>query len=380
MKKFVEVLTGKRVNLLIGAGTSNKIIPTLSLYPNNLNFVDLLNREYVDSENIKKLIVFYYYHWVLAGDSDAVTNHPDFQEVSNEYFDIINAFINFQSRENSSSPRRLNIFTTNFDPVFEIVFDNFLPKDVDCFFCDGGRGFITRHFSIRNFYLNVSHSGYFDKYKREIPTINLFKLHGSISWKNSSGSIAFTSTDSSHVTNVINRMANLIGIQTLDSIKTSIFSPTTDMTNKKKGVREINHRLTKIHLNEEVLDSSLDELKELPIINPMDWKFEQTVFEQNYYQLIRALSYELEEEDSVLISLGSSFSDPHINEIIKRSLTNPKLLPIYVCFDESSREKIEEEFKNYQCYYMPSKDEFLDGEKGTLKYLTNKILTGDFNE
>jgi hypothetical protein len=382
MKKFVELLTGNRVNLLIGAGTSSDIIPTLSIPGTNLSLVDLLESEQIIQENREKLIVYYYHKWVLAGETQNIRKHICYEEVLNEYVEFILSLINFLSNESTNSPRRINIFTTNFDPVFEMVFDEILEKDeVDCFFCDGGRGFVKRRFSTKNFYLNVTHSGYFDKYKREIPTINLLKMHGSITWMNTSGLIEFDPTDSTYVIKKINKAVEIIGKDAIDLIDEAIYSKnTSENGNNNQPFTEINSRLNQVEVEKKKLGASLNELKDLPIINPMSWKFEHTVFDENYYQLIRSLSYELENENSVLIALGSSFSDPHINNIIKRSLTNPKLLPIFICYDKESLEKIKKEFPNKQCRFLPSEIEFAEEKRGTLGYLTEKIITGDFDE
>lgn len=380
MKKFLELLSGKRVNIFLGAGTSSKIIPTLSLCANNLSFVDLLESKLLTDQNRKKLIVFYYHWWVLAGDAERVREDSSYEKVLNEYLDFIISLISFLSNESTSSPRRINLFTTNFDPLFEMAFDEILQRNAsDCYFCDGGRGFVNRHFSIKNFYLNISHSGYFDKYKREIPTINLFKMHGSISWINTSGSIEFDPSNPTYVVKVIKEIVNNIGSSVVDAIKDVLFTDAI-CENREELITHINDQLSQIEMERDILEASIKELKGLPIINPMDWKFEQTVFDQNYYQLIRALSYELENENSVFIALGSSFSDPHINEIIKRSLTNPKLLPIIICFDIHTLRKIEQEFPGNQCHFLPTEKELNDNTRGTLTYLTELLQVGDFYE
>lgn len=51
------------------------------------------------------------------------------------------------------------------------------------YFNDGSSGNITKKLSMKNYHKKIYHTGIFDNFDREIPIINLFKLHGSVSWK-----------------------------------------------------------------------------------------------------------------------------------------------------------------------------------------------------
>lgn len=102
-------------------------------------------------------------------------------ETTKNYENLINALYQFLQNESNDRPKRINIFTTNYDLLFEKTFDQFLINNPLTYFNDGSRGIFKKYISNKNFYLNVTHSGYNDNYRREIPTINLFKLHGSIS-------------------------------------------------------------------------------------------------------------------------------------------------------------------------------------------------------
>ena len=84
---------------------------------------------------------------------------------------------------------------------------------------------------------------------------------------------------------------------------------------------------------------------QLPIVNPTKWKFHETVFEEQYYQMLRLLSYELEKPNSVFITFGFSFADEHILNLIKRSLSNPSLQLFVCCFNKAEQEKMKECFK-----------------------------------
>ena len=93
----------------------------------------------------------------------------------------------------------------------------------------------------------------------------------------------------------------------------------------------------------------------MQVVNPTKDKFRETVFQQNYYQLLRMLSFELEKRDSVLIVFGFSFADEHILEIVRCSIINPYLKVYVICYNENSRRDLENKLGNVG----PNKIEFI---------------------
>ncbi len=92
--------------------------------------------------------------------------------------------------------------------------------------------------------------------------------------------------------------------------------------------------------DEEILQTFRNEYDKLAIVNPTKAKFEETVFQQHYYQSLRLLSYELEKPQTILICFGFSFKDEHIREIIQRSLSNPSLVIYIFCYKLKDKENI----------------------------------------
>lgn len=90
-------------------------------------------------------------------------------------------FCFFLQREGYQKSRRINIFTTNYDLFFEKAADELTGK-VEFYFNDGSSGNITKKLSMKNYHKKILHTGIFDNFDREIPIINLFKIHGSVSW------------------------------------------------------------------------------------------------------------------------------------------------------------------------------------------------------
>ncbi|MNC15996.1 hypothetical protein D3C75_638400 [compost metagenome] len=100
-------------------------------------------------------------------------------------------------------------------------------------------------------------------------------------------------------------------------------------------------------LTQAQMDAFWTAYRRLPIVNPTKWKFHETVFEEHYYQMLRMLSFELERENSVLITFGFSFADEHILNLVKRSLSNPQLMVFVTCFNETEHARLSAQFADY---------------------------------
>ena len=109
------------------------------------------------------------------------------------------------------------------------------------------------------------------------------------------------------------------------------------------------------------------------IINPTNYKFEETIFQEHYYQTIRSFCYELEKENSILIVFGFSFADKHILEMFKRILNNPSLEVIVICYDENAKAEIEKKLgNNKNISYIP--DFSNNNVKGNFDFLNDYLL------
>lgn len=202
--KLDKVMRGKNINFLIGAGASVPLYKTLKEKNDSFSLEEIityLDKVSVDNviakkdrsikdvqeiQNIKDIMyVYYFMNWIYSMNDQSLIDKNKLTETNENYENLINFLYQFLQNENNDRPKRINIFTTNYDLLFEKTFDQFLIDNPLIYFNDGSRGIFKKYISNKNFYLNVTHSGYNDNYRREIPTINLFKLHGSISWKSS---------------------------------------------------------------------------------------------------------------------------------------------------------------------------------------------------
>lgn len=164
---------------------------------------------------------------------------------------------------------RPKIFTPNYD----LAFENACEK-IGVSYNNGFRGVHMRKFDPDTFHNETyikQDSG--DKGKRIATYLNIYKLHGSISWQYAES---------------INDLYNLKEIQVSD-------------TSKKE-------------------DFSFDSLMIYPIQTKKSYSLDLP-----YSELFRNFSKCLTESQNTLVVIGYSFLDEHINDIIKTGLYNPNL-------------------------------------------------------
>jgi hypothetical protein len=369
-----EKMSGKNINFLIGSGASVPFYPTLSLGEGLPSFEEFVCSNELSSENKEWLYCYYYTKWISPMQLSKVDETDDeYSKVIKSYTDFIELILMILNHESNERPKRANIFTTNYDLLFEKAFDIINRKNPLCFFNDGSRGFIKRTLETDIFYLNVSHSGYHDNYRREVPTINLFKMHGSVSWKKSDGLIEIVlDNELFHDLDAIIKEMDGFSVEEIDKI----FSGLDPRMNISELMSKLDQELTLLFLDNDKLKHFNKMYENIPIINPNKWKFHDTIFEQHYYQLIRSFSYELEKENTILIIFGFSFADEHLLNIFKRSILNPTLQVVIISYDEKSQDELKRKFAGYNnIIYYPKDFTREDGSSiyGNFKYLNNLI-------
>lgn len=360
--QFLKDIQGKNVNFLIGSGASSGSIPTLWIKPIEKSFEELLTSKNYD-ENQRKVLYFIWFElWIRK---TKIFDFDASNKVHNQYKRFVQNLIDFLNNEGFDKPKRVNIFTSNYDTLFEMIFDKLSKENRLTYFNDGSRGFFKKFISTENYHLKISHSGMSDSFQREIPTINLLKIHGSVTWIHSNNEIEVNLENKifEKLCNSSDRIINLITKFNDNNVSTedNLLDP------KKYEETLLFGSLTEEKLSEElsrIFEKFSDEVesfyrlyKTFPVVNPTKEKFSDTVFQQHYYQLLRMLSFELEKNDSVLIVFGFSFSDEHILEIVRRSIVNPKLKIYVIAFNEGAKKQIKEKLGNLGgniIEYLPS--------------------------
>ena len=381
--QFLKDIQGKNLNFLIGAGASAGLVDTLNLSELGESFEDLYSDKELTAKQRAALDLIWFKSWIQdtlitkEKINNIPTNDIEGKKAFQNYKRFISNLGDFLDREGYDKPKRANIFTTNYDSLFELAFDEVSQDQRMIYFNDGSRGFLNRYISTENFNLNISHSAMSDNFQRSIPTINLLKIHGSITWDleedKESNNKKIKATINNEVFKEVKATAdNIMNSITLKSfpIIDALFLHKRKLTDdeKKIALQSLKDELNS--LNEYSSNDTLANLDEKPspmlqefekvykklqVVNPTKDKFRETVFQQNYYQLLRMLSFELEKRDSVLIVFGFSFADEHILEIVRRSLVNPYLKMYVICYDENSKVDLEKKLSSVG----PNKIEFI---------------------
>lgn len=371
--EFDKLIRGKNINFLMGSGASAPLYPTLSLGENCPSFEDVVSHKNL-SDTARIFMYLYYFEKIvspIALRKDSFDMIYGGDQVVVNYEKLAGTLYAFLYSESNERPKRINIFSTNYDLLLERVFDEFLVKHPLVYFNDGARGSFRRCISNQNFYLNVTHSGYNDNYRREVPTINLFKMHGSVSWKVEENSILVVDDNQDIV--LIRKKVNELDIspEKVGEVVSKSMNPVID-----DFIAILNGEVSILNLDEIKLKEFRSLYEKIPIINPDKNKFSMTVLEQHYYQMIRSFSYELERKQSVLIVFGFSFADEHITDVFRRSLLNPELLVVIISHSLKDQEKHKALFKGYgNIVFLPENNE---GQKGNFSFLLS--LLGEHDE
>lgn len=363
-----NLFSGCRVNFLLGAGFSANILKPLS---NSEILFEALKRyktkDDVDHYKIKALSAYLYWSFFLNSIKPITSN----LDIKNESFTPFKVFGDilykiFLERGNPALDRQFSIFTTNYDPILELIFDQ-----SPCICNDGFEGRIYPIFSTDNYSKTYYRQAIFSNRKAEIPSCNLIKLHGSITWR--------PGTDSNQITyqgyeSAINNFhANFISLFNEDILD--------DIDNKftASSYEEAQEQI-KSFLSNNSLDHPMDQFHDFLnkyhnsflIINPTKEKFSDTLLNKNYYELLRIFSNELEKENTLLVVFGFSFRDEHILDIVKRSMVNPSLKILIFTYKADQIDSYEDLFqtpKNNNITFITLKN-----AKLTLSYL-NQILS-----
>lgn len=223
---------------------------------------------------------------MLASGSDAIA-----KAVSDNYAGFVSCVDQILfARKNILLPRQANLFTTNYDMFIEHA-ASLLPSVIlnDGFDRSPGLG-ADFLFAPERYFDRTYRSGSLHAHQIEIPTLNLIKLHGSLSWRRVKNALLFSPTPVKALT-------------------------AAERTNPTK----VNEFLAKHFL-----------------ILPNFRKFHTTLTERVYYDLLRLFSKAMDQQNVALFAFGFSFADEHILDITKRSLRNPTAQLIIFSYDNAS--------------------------------------------
>ena len=366
-----NLFSGCRVNFLLGAGFSANLLGTLN---NNEVVFEALQRHQTknDDERKKEIILSAFLYWsffrrCIEPIPSKISTYAPLFEPYKIFGDIVYRI--FAERGNPALDRQFNIFTTNYDPIIELIFDH-----SPCVCNDGFEGRIEPRFSTDNYSKTYYRQAIFSNRKAEIPSANLLKMHGSVTWCKDItwGGIKYQQYGT-QIRDFCTKYSSLFDPAIITKIDAHFTANNIADAEKQIEALFSDNVFDPLLVKEKDYSDFLDYYKmSFLIVNPTKEKFGDTLLNKNYYELLRIFSNELEKENSLLVANGFSFRDEHILDLVKRSMVNPSLKILIFVYNESTIGDLQRLFgtpKNNNITYIA-----LDGEKLSLNYF-NQILS-----
>lgn len=308
------------INVLLGAGFSCAVLPTLGNREHWLTWCQQNHwNDSADQEKCETLLQLEYFDSVLRPMA-GISPTSEMREFVNLLCRII------EMRGNVTIPRRMCLFTTNYDPLLELSMEE---ESRSC--NDGFEGRVHPIYSTRTFSRVQYSQSLSMEYSAPVPTVNIIKLHGSVTWEMDLGQNAIRYHDyKKAIESFAEKHNDLLTSSELAAIKSLVSKRVEDAAPSVEGLVKSATIDGKPFLE--------DYHRNFYIINPTKRKFEETVMGLTYYELLRIYANELDRNNALLLCFGFSFEDEHVLEITKRALENTSLILLICCYSEDSIE------------------------------------------
>ena len=327
-KTLINYLQTANINFLIGSGASLPLLETLGDVE---VWLTKLAKEGPDLSDVEKkaLRASIYKAYFDKAIGRNLTKLPTdrFQDTIKQYVSFLSTLNEILNRRgNRLTPKQVNLFTTNVDTLIENA-----AEEVGVEFNDGFRGSVNQVFDETNFRKTISKASLHFQSVAELPVFNLYKVHGSINWEKIAGDRIGNDYKLEQVKIISDA---LVGIADNQFVAT-----TYDDAGKTKShtYEELKDAVKALAItNNDQYDRFLAEYEKLIMVNPTKHKFQETVMDMHFYELMRLYSNSLEKENSILFVTGFSFADEHIANLTMRAAnSNPTLQIIIFAFDAS---------------------------------------------
>lgn len=352
-----NIIQSSYVNFLLGSGLS---CPYLSTLANIETWLTEANQ--ISDDKLRLLVqdnLFIKYVEVVM--------KPCLQEyrflkkelsiVQDAYDDFLSNWNYIMSRRSSNLlNKQVNIFTTNIDPFVEEAAERLQIE-----FNNGFKGLLTPVFREESFSTIVSKVSPLYQNQSMVPSFNYLKIHGSINWKVGTG------TEITYDSNleVLKQVVKSIEQYPREYRCINLAEQELEESNKgkEKGVYEnlsferIKDKAYNIITAKESCEKDREAMcffrknyQRLVMINPRKTKFQETVLDLHFYELMRLYSNALERTSTCLMVAGFSFADEHIAQItIRAAASNPTLLIIIFAYDKGAKDSIKENLGKGGC-------------------------------
>lgn len=325
-KTLVNYLQTANINFLIGSGASRPLLETLGDVEVWLTKLaqegdDLCE---VHKKALRASIYKAYFEKAIGRN---LTKSPvdRYNATIKQYvafLSTLNEILNW--RGNRLVPKQVNLFTTNIDTLIENA-----AEIVGVEFNDGFKGSVNQIFDETNFRKSISKASLHFQSVAELPVFNLYKMHGSINWEIISDDRIGNDFKLAQVKKISEAVAGMAENQ--------FITPTYDEAGVTKSYTydELKTAVKSLAIaKDDQYDIFLTEYEKLIMVNPTKHKFQETVMDMHFYELMRLYSNSLEKENSLLLVTGFSFADEHIAKLTMRAAnSNPTLQIVIFAFD-----------------------------------------------
>jgi SIR2-like domain len=328
LDRILDTVESCNLNFLIGSGLSSPYLRTLGLIETLLTELERKELPEEGKRVIRCSLYKSYFDGVISKNSKLLENDPEAKPVLDGYFDFIKTISTILlKRKSTILGKEINLFTTNIDICLEQTIERI---GLEC--NDGFSGRFAPWFALSNFKkAHFKRSLQYDNVS-ELPTVNLLKLHGSLTWRiagTQGDDRIFFSPDLSHVRTI--QTKNITPALLLEVGEGSTLESLIAGCGEKRA--------------DGTIDDFIGAFDSLPIVNPTKAKFKQTILNQTHYELLRIYSNELEKENTLLLVGGFSFADEHIREItLQAANSNPTLIIYVIAYNSSSAAEIRGRF------------------------------------
>lgn len=320
------------LNFLIGAGASMPFISLLGDVENLLTAIESSEEDSDARAHARASVSASYFRDVILKNRALLSRSGGAAALLETYEAFLQTLNRLLLRRRSAIlNKQVNFFSTNVDLAVELAAES-LQLELN----DGFSGRFRPMFSTSNFGSVTSRRSLQYDNLSEIPTFNLLKLHGSVGWRaqkvivrggTERGEIGFDG-ELALVAETADALESVAAELTAVSASTSPADLLAAAAGKTTQVADF-----------------LARYDELAIVNPTKAKFQQTVLNQNYYDLLRLFSNELEKENCVLFVVGFSCRDEHIRELMVRAArVNPTLQILIFAHSPDSANEVEGQF------------------------------------
>jgi hypothetical protein len=297
VKSLTKSLQSGHINLLLGAGASHPAIPLAGNVEVEIDTLLQAGNTAAATQKMYELL-----HSIQSPLNGVIAGTPNAECVATLdcYRHLLRSLERILSeRRTTVLPRQATIFTTNYDVLIDIAAQKCEAATVANGFDRALVSDEPAEYSSRRFFLTTFDTGNLYEYRVELPALNLVKLHGCVSW-------------------------------TRD----------TDRILTRQARRDLPPAGTAAASIQTFVES-------YAVILPQAGKFNTTVLDRTYYELLRLYANALDKENALLIAFGFSFRDEHILHITRRALKNPTLRVLALAYDMASRQSLETIFTGH---------------------------------